>query len=230
MLALGLTLLMSYIAAAYTAQSGYHWLEFYDRPEHFLLLGLLVFVIPFYLKHTGNADFAPVYRLVGALTLLIAALSLAEWGVPSYLPWEDKSIERLYEIAGLILSAGAIWLVSAIGTASSTQARSSSLFSCSRACITGGGTGCRGTCFFATIGALGIALVMVFKRVRGGWSVWRAECSHEKFVFHSRRLDRRDRESFRISARRPQPIGKPGRGSYSHAKGSAVRQSFTFRR
>ena len=68
MLALGLMLLMSYVAAAYTAQMGYHWLEYYDRPEHFLLLGLLVFAVPFYLKHSENADFAPVYRLVGALT------------------------------------------------------------------------------------------------------------------------------------------------------------------
>lgn len=75
MLAAGLVLVMSYIAAAYTAQMGYDWLDFYDRPEHLLLLGLACFALPLLWKHSHNADFPPVYRLVGALTFFIAILS-----------------------------------------------------------------------------------------------------------------------------------------------------------
>lgn len=56
-LALGVILPMGYVAAAYTAQMGYQCQEFYDRPEHFLLLGLFVFAMPFCLKHPADADF-----------------------------------------------------------------------------------------------------------------------------------------------------------------------------
>jgi uncharacterized membrane protein len=101
---------MSYVAAAYSAQMGYYWLDFWDRPEHFLLLGSIVFALPFYCKHSRNADFPPVYRVVGALTSFIAILSLAEWGIPSYLPWETINIERFYEIAGVLLAAAVTWL------------------------------------------------------------------------------------------------------------------------
>jgi len=168
MLMLGLTLLMSYGAATYTAQMGYEWLEFYDRPEQFLLLGLLVFALPYCLKHTRNADFPPVYRLVGALTVFIAILSLAEWGVPSYLPWEQVTIERLYEFGGLILSAGAIWLgitrgwngIVNTGTAFFTIFLFTRLYHWWWDWMPK-------YLFFAVIGALGIALVLTFQRLRG---------------------------------------------------------------
>jgi uncharacterized membrane protein len=169
LLAVGLTLLMSYAAAAYTAQMGYQWLEFYDRPEHFLLLGLLLFVVPFYLKHPINAGFAPVYRLIGVLTVFIAALSLADWGAPSYLPWDTKNIERLYEIGGLILSAGAIWLGIKRNWNGIVNAGAVffTIFLFTRLYHWWWDWMPR-YLFFATIGALGIALVLVFKRVRGG--------------------------------------------------------------
>jgi len=46
---------------------------------------------------------------VGALAFFIAILSLAEWGVPSYLPFDVGNIERVYEFAGLGAAAGAIY-------------------------------------------------------------------------------------------------------------------------
>jgi uncharacterized membrane protein len=168
MLVLGLALLISYAAAAYTAQMGYHWLEFYDRPEHFLLLGLLVFALPYRLKHTRNADFPAVYRLVGALTVFVAILSLAEWGVPSYLPWDQNTIEQLYEFAGLILSAGAIWLGILRGWNGmvNTGATFFTIFLFSRLYHWWWDSMPK-YLFFAIIGALGIALVLTFQRLRG---------------------------------------------------------------
>jgi uncharacterized membrane protein len=168
MLTLGLTLLMSYGAAAYTAQMGYQWLEFYDRPEHFLLLGLLVFALPYRVKHTRNADFPPVYRLVGALTVFVAILSLAEWGVPSYLPWEQNTIEQLYEFGGLILSAGAIWLGIVRGWNGIVNAGATffTIFLFTRLYHWWWDSMPK-YLFFAVIGALGIALVLAFQRLRG---------------------------------------------------------------
>jgi uncharacterized membrane protein len=166
MLALGLMLLVSYAAAAFDAQMGYHWLDFYHRPEHFLLLGLIVFALPFYLKHSKNTDFAAVYRLVGALTIFIAILSLAEWGGPSYLPWDTDNVERIYEIIGLILSAVAIWLgiVRNWNGIVNTGAAFFTIFLFTRLYHWWWNWMPR-YLFFATIGAMGIVLVLTFKRV-----------------------------------------------------------------
>jgi uncharacterized membrane protein len=168
LLALGLVLLMSYVAALYTAEMGYHWLDFYSRPEHFLLLGLFVFTAPFYSKHSHSTDFPPVYRLVGSLTFFIAILSLAGSGASSYLPWKIINVERFYEIAGLILSAAAIWLgiMRNWNGLVNTGALFFIIFLLTRLYHWWWEWMPR-YLFFAVIGALGIALVLAFRRVRG---------------------------------------------------------------
>jgi uncharacterized membrane protein len=168
MLALGLLLLMSYGTAAYTTRMGYPWLEFLRRPEHLLLLGLLVFAIPFWRQHPRNFDSPRVCRLVGTLTVFIAILVLAEWGVPSYLPLEPANVERMYEIGGLLLSLGAIWLgidrnwngIVNTGAVFFTIFLVTRLFHWWWDWMPK-------YLFFAVIGALGIVLVLAFKRLRG---------------------------------------------------------------
>lgn len=169
LLIVGLLLLLSYAAAAWTAQLGYRWFDFFDRPEHFLFLGLLVFAVPFGLKHPRNGDFAPVYRLIGALTVLIAMLSLADWGAPSYLRWDTKNIERMYEIAGLFVSSGAIWLGISRNWNGivNTGAVFFTIFLFTRLYHWWWDYMPR-YLFFAIIGAIAIGLVLVFKRIRGG--------------------------------------------------------------
>jgi uncharacterized membrane protein len=167
MLALGLLLLMSYFAAAYTAGMGYPWLEFLRRPEHSLLVGLIVFALPFWRQHSHNIDFPPVYRLVGALTVFISIVALAEWGVPSYLPWKPGSIEPMYEFAGLILASGAIWLGMARNWngIANTGAAFFTIFLITRL-FHWWWDWMPKYLFFAVIGALGIVLVLAFKRLR----------------------------------------------------------------
>ncbi len=168
MLVLGVLLLVSYIAAAYTSWMGYRWLALYDRPELFLLLGLGVFFAPFWIHHARNTGFPPLYRLLGALIVLLADLTLAEWGGSSWLPWRAASVERLYEILGLMLSAGTIWLgirrnwngLVNTGAVFFTILLFMRLFHWWWEWMPR-------YVFFAAIGALGIALVLVFKRVRG---------------------------------------------------------------
>ncbi|HWB87285.1 MAG TPA: DUF2157 domain-containing protein [Bryobacteraceae bacterium] len=171
MLAAGILFLMSYGAAAFTARMGYDWLDFYGRPEHFLALSLLVFAIPLFVRHSGHSDFPSVYRLVGAVIFFIAVLSLAEWGAPSYLPWKTADIERFYEAAGLFLSAGAIcWgIVRNWNGVVKTGATFFVIFLFTRLYHWWWDWMPR-YLFFAAIGAMGIALVWGFKRVRAKMS------------------------------------------------------------
>ncbi|MBI1790502.1 MAG: DUF2157 domain-containing protein [Acidobacteria bacterium] len=106
----GLACLLSYLAATLVTWRGVYWFTFGERPENFIAGGLLVWAAPLAISHRRYPDFPPVFRFIGLLVLLGAVLILAESGSASYLRWEDRSVERLYEVVGLALSAGAIWL------------------------------------------------------------------------------------------------------------------------
>jgi uncharacterized membrane protein len=110
LLVFGLGLLVSYVAGELASRLGYRSLDFGSRPEHLIVCGLIVFALPYRVQHRRNTDFAPVYRMFGALTIFLSVLSLAEWGSTSYLPFSVKIVERMYELLGLAVSAGAIWL------------------------------------------------------------------------------------------------------------------------
>jgi uncharacterized membrane protein len=168
LLALGLVLLMAYVSAVFTVEGGYYWADFYDRPERSLILGLIAFALPFW-RGFGGQDFAPVYRLTGALAFFISILSLAEWGVPSYLPWSQAGIERFYEIAGLLFAAAAIWLGIRRNWSGIVNAGAVffTLFLFTRLYHLLWDSMPK-YLFFAVTGALGIALVAAFKRVRSG--------------------------------------------------------------
>jgi uncharacterized membrane protein len=110
MLVLSLGLLLSYGAAAFTARLGYDWLEFWNRPEDFAVMGWIAFAVPLAVRHNRNPHFPPVYRLTGALAFFLSIFVLAAGGSGSYLPLDAKTVERVYEFGGLLTSAGAIWL------------------------------------------------------------------------------------------------------------------------
>ena len=167
-LAFGLVSLISYAAAAITARFGYEWFGFTRWPEFIVLLALGMFLVPLILIHVRNSDFPAVYRLVGAIIFFTAVLSLAEWGVPSYLPFETKTIERLYELLGLLASAGAIWwgIRRQWNGVVNTGSVFFVIFLFTRL-YHWWWEWLPKYLFFAVIGALGIVLVLVFKRIRG---------------------------------------------------------------
>ncbi|MEO8661587.1 MAG: DUF2157 domain-containing protein [Bryobacteraceae bacterium] len=168
LLAAGLLLLISYGAATVTAQSGYRWFDFGERPELIALLAVLVFCAPLVIRHYRHTDFPAVYRLIGAVVFFLCVLSLAEWGVSSYLPLSQHDVERLYELLGLLTSAAAIWL----GIRQhwnglvNTSAAAFVIFLFSRL-YHWWWDWMPKYLFFAIIGGLGIALVLILKRLRG---------------------------------------------------------------
>jgi uncharacterized membrane protein len=110
LLVAGLLCIDSFVAARFGTWSGMYWIHFGERPENFIPLSAVLFLLPQFLRHQRHDDFPAVYRLVGLMSLLLPVLVLGNWGDGSYLPWSDDAIEGFYQTAGFVLSAGAIWL------------------------------------------------------------------------------------------------------------------------
>jgi uncharacterized membrane protein len=138
-----------------------------NAPELMALLAVLVFCAPGAIRHHRHMDFPPIYRLAGAIVFFLCVVSLAEWGIPSYLPFHGENIERLYEFVGLVTSVGAIWLgitrhwngVVNVSAAAFVVFLFTRLYHWWWDWMPK-------YLFFAAIGALGIALVLIFKRLR----------------------------------------------------------------
>ena len=105
----GILSLLGWLAATVGTWSGCYWLSFGERPENFIIAGLVIFglsVIP----HRKHPDFPPYYRIFGLLAVFIAVLILANWGSISYLPFTHKIIEYLYQVVGFALAGITIWI------------------------------------------------------------------------------------------------------------------------
>ena len=167
LLAIGLLLLISYGAATVTAAFGYRWLDFSDRPELVALLAVLVFCAPVAIRHQRHTHFPPVYRLTSAVVFFVCVISLADWGTPSYLSLAREDVERVYEAVGLLTSAAAIWLGirRQWNGVVNVSAAAFVIFLFTRL-YRWWWDWMPKYLFFAAIGALGIILVLIFKRLR----------------------------------------------------------------
>ncbi len=110
LLAAGMLSIMGYLAATVGTLSGCYWLSLGERPENFIIAGLLLFLVPFMWKHEDFPDFPPMYRLFGLLPVFIAILILSNWGYISYLTLDTDSIEVLYQTLGFFVAGAVIWL------------------------------------------------------------------------------------------------------------------------
>lgn len=109
LLVAGIISLIGYLSATVGTWSGCYWLSFGERPENFIAAGLVLFGIAF-VPHRSYYEFPPLYRLFGLLSVFISILLLANWGRISYLMFEPKRVEHLYQIAGFIAAGLVIWL------------------------------------------------------------------------------------------------------------------------
>ncbi len=110
LLAAGILCLIAFLSARTGTWGGMYWLNFGYRPENFLPAGVLLFAFPWGLNHRHFGGFAVIYRVFGLLTVLLPVLVLSNWGEGSYLLFDTDFIEGGYQLAGFLLSAGAIWL------------------------------------------------------------------------------------------------------------------------
>jgi len=109
-LAAGLVCLVGYLAASFASWWGGYWLSFPERPETFLLGGLLLIAVPAGRFHSRYAEFDWLYRTLGLVALFLALLALSEAGALSYLPMRESATETMYQVAGFAAAGLATWM------------------------------------------------------------------------------------------------------------------------
>ncbi len=109
LLAAGIICISSFLSAKTGTWSGCYWIYFGERPENFFPAAFLLFMVPF-IPHNKYFGFSVIYRVFAMLLFFIPILILSNWGAISYLNLVDESIEIIYQIAGFVFSATAIWI------------------------------------------------------------------------------------------------------------------------
>jgi len=108
-LAAGLLLLCAYAAALGVSAQGGFCSNLLDRPEWFLPAAALCYAAPSLHGGCNRHDFGFVFRGCGAIAALVPLLVLALSGYHSLLPWSGRTMEMIYQLAGLGVSAGVIF-------------------------------------------------------------------------------------------------------------------------
>jgi hypothetical protein len=106
----GLVCVVGYLATTLCTLLVGNWQSFLERPENFLPGAILLILVPLAVIHKRYAEFNPLYRICGALTLFLAILIVSESGAVSYLPMRYSTIEVMYQLSGLAAAAVAVWV------------------------------------------------------------------------------------------------------------------------
>lgn len=104
----GILCLFGWLSATAGSWHGLYWISVGEQPEHFIPAGGVVFGLGL-LRDRRHPSFAGAYRLFGLLAVLVAVLVLGHWGEASLLPFTPQNVEYVYQLAGFVLSATAIW-------------------------------------------------------------------------------------------------------------------------
>jgi uncharacterized membrane protein len=110
LLAVSILYLYGFIAARIGTWAGLYWLSFGSRPENFLAPSIILFLVPWLVNQERRAGFAPLYRILALCGFFLTILVMANSGEASYLSLDPNFIEGIYQVLGLVASAGAIWL------------------------------------------------------------------------------------------------------------------------
>ena len=109
LLAAAILCLFAFVAARVGTWSGIYWLHMGERPETFLLPTLVLFWLPAVISQRRYHGFTSIYHVFSMIGFFLTLLIMSNWGEASYLPWNANVIESLYQVAGFVLSALAIW-------------------------------------------------------------------------------------------------------------------------
>lgn len=108
-LAAGLISVLGWVTAETNVWRGWWWWEFERRPEELMLAGIAMAALPLILHHAGRAGFPMVYRLVGMFAIFFPMLYLSAQASGSYFPWDTRTIEKFYQVFGMLAASGAVW-------------------------------------------------------------------------------------------------------------------------
>jgi len=110
LLAIGLICILGFFSTNFGTWYGIYWLNSYEKPENFLLVGIIMTFLPNFFNKLGENDFTWIYRLVGLTTIFTAILFLSYSGGWSYLYIDNDVIENSYLALGFFFSSLTIWL------------------------------------------------------------------------------------------------------------------------
>lgn len=106
----GILSAVAYLTFTIGAWSGTYWPHLGERPENYLVAGIIAFAVPIVLRHRSRDTFPAIYRQLGLLVVFLSVLVLSTWGGGSYLPLDPDAVEILYQILGFLLAGLAIWI------------------------------------------------------------------------------------------------------------------------
>lgn len=164
----GVGCLCGYLAAGFSSWWGGHWMNFGERPEHFLAGALVLIGVPLFPPHRRFVEFNRVYLGAGLGLLFLALLILSHAGHVSYLPWRIRRVEDFYEVLAFAAAAAAIGtgirrrrpVVAYAGAAYFTVLLYWRFFDWWWDWMPG-------YLFFLILGLIAVALLAVFRRLRG---------------------------------------------------------------
>jgi uncharacterized membrane protein len=102
-LAAGLVCAIGWVATTLVSLTGAWWTEAFSRSETIVAAGLLIAAAP------RRPSFGPTHRVTGLIAAFVAVFILSV-GADSFLPLDRRTVEKLYQMVGMLGGCGAIWI------------------------------------------------------------------------------------------------------------------------
>ena len=108
LLTLAILFFAGFLSARVGTWFGIYWLSLGARPESFFVPAAILYWFG-HRRQLHFESFAVIYRVLGALLVLLPILTLAHWSGGSYFKFSNGTIEIIYQLVGFLMSAGLIW-------------------------------------------------------------------------------------------------------------------------
>ncbi len=99
----GLVCGILFAAMTLLSWSGLYWAALDNRMEALMAAGAVAAAVPALLR--GSDDFAWVYRMTGLFAVFVAVLVVSLNGSLTFLPFDKRNVEIVYQLAGLAAAA-----------------------------------------------------------------------------------------------------------------------------
>lgn len=102
LLTAGLVCMTAFGGAGLFLLEGYYWPDFIERPENLILVGVVLFALPQFIRHDRWPSFPDIYRVIGLVAAFLSMLVLSSIGRTSFLPLDSELVEKLYQLLGML--------------------------------------------------------------------------------------------------------------------------------